>query len=82
MLTQTKLPDSVCPTAMERVAKTRLAQTGYPRLKEVECSYQDGTMTLRGRVSSYYLKQLAQEALRNVTHVRRLINHLEVLSPC
>jgi osmotically-inducible protein OsmY len=80
VLAETKHLNPICPTSVERLAKSRLAETGYPRLKTVECSFQNGTMTLRGRVPSYYQKQLAQEALRKVTHVRQLINHIEVLS--
>jgi osmotically-inducible protein OsmY len=63
---------------VERAAKTRLARTGYSLLKTIECSFQDGTMELRGRVPSYYHKQLAQEALRKVNHVKQLVNNIEV----
>jgi hypothetical protein len=63
---------------MERIARKNLAQTGYFGLREVECSFDNGTMTLRGRVPSYYYKQLAQEALRYVEHVKRLVNRIEV----
>lgn len=80
MLADNRRLNPICPISVERLAKNRLAQTGYPRLRTVECSFQNGTMTLRGRVPSYYHKQLAQEALRHVTHVRQLINQIEVLS--
>jgi hypothetical protein len=63
---------------VEQAAKTRLARTGYPLLKTIECSFQDGTMELRGRVPSYYHKQLAQEALRKVNDVKQLVNNIEV----
>jgi hypothetical protein len=63
---------------VEEAAKTRLAMTGYPLLKTIECSYQNGTMELRGRVPSYFQKQLAQEALRKVSYVKQLVNHIEV----
>ncbi len=63
---------------VERVAKIRLAETGYPRLKTIDCSFRDGTMVLRGEVPSYYHKQLAQEALRDITHVTHVVNDIEV----
>ena len=78
MLTEAKPHNPICSTAMERLARTRLAQMGYFSLRQVECSFDNGTMTLRGRVPSYYYKQLAQEALRYVEHVRRLVNRIEV----
>jgi hypothetical protein len=64
--------------SVEQAAKTRLARTGYPLLKTIECSFQDGTMELRGRVPSYYHKQLAQEAMRKVHQVQQLVNNIEV----
>jgi hypothetical protein len=66
---------------IERLAKIRLAKTGYRRLKTIDCSFRDGTMVLRGEVRSYYHKQLAQEALRDITHVTQLVNDIEVLYP-
>jgi hypothetical protein len=80
MLTATKTSGRVIPGPVEQAAKSRLAKTGYSRLKAVECSFRDGTLVLRGQVPTYYHKQLAQEALRNTTHVNQLINHLEVVS--
>jgi osmotically-inducible protein OsmY len=38
----------------------------------------DGTVTLRGRVSSYYHKQLAQTAALAVIGPRHLVNDIEV----
>jgi hypothetical protein len=66
--------------AVERGARARLAKTGYPTLKKVECYFRNGRMILRGQVPSYYHKQLAQEALRDATHVNQVINHIEVVS--
>jgi osmotically-inducible protein OsmY len=34
---------------------------------------------LRGRVNSYYLKQLAQETIRNVAGVEQIVNEIEVV---
>ncbi len=80
VLTKAESQKPICSTNMERIAKKHLAQTGYLGLNEVECSFENGTMTLRGRVPSYYHKQLAQEALRYVEDVRQLVNRIEVLA--
>ena len=79
MLTEVRTQDPICSTTMERLASARLVQTGYLGLRHVECSFDNGTMTLHGRVPSYYYKQLAQEALRYIEHVRHLVNRIEVL---
>lgn len=78
MLASIEVDKPICSTTMERIARIHLAQTGYHGLRKVECSFDNGTLTLRGRVRSYYQKQIAQEALRYVEHVKQLVNRIEV----
>jgi hypothetical protein len=80
MFTSNPQTTRVQARTVEGAARARLATTGYPALKAVECSYHDGRMTLRGQVPSYYHKQLAQEALRNATDISQVINRIEVVS--
>jgi hypothetical protein len=80
MLTATDHVDRIHPQSVERVARQRLAKTGYHTLRSVECSFRDGRMILRGEVPSYYHKQLAQESIRNAPHVTQIVNDIEVLS--
>jgi osmotically-inducible protein OsmY len=40
---------------------------------------ENGVLRLRGRVPSYYLKQLAQAAAANMEGVKRIENHIEVV---
>ena len=53
---------------------------GNPHLTghQVFCYEEAGTVILQGRVRSYYQKQMAQEALRNLEGVERIVNDLEV----
>jgi osmotically-inducible protein OsmY len=53
---------------------------GNPHLSghQVFCSEEGGTVILQGRVRSYYQKQMAQEALRNLEGVERIVNDLQV----
>ncbi len=53
---------------------------GNPHLTghQVFCSEEGGTVILQGRVRSYYQKQMAQEALRNLEGVERIVNDLQV----
>lgn len=60
-------------------ARRRLRQSGYPALHEIECQHHEGIVFLRGRVRSYYLKQVAQEAIRCVAGVEQIINDIEVV---
>jgi hypothetical protein len=68
----------LCP--VERAARKRLAKTGYRSLDSVRCQFDDGTLTLRGSVPSYYHKQVAQEAIRNVNDVDTIVNEINVWS--
>ncbi len=67
--------------AVAVAARVRLEATGYSALTEVECWYFGGVLTLRGHVSSYYLKQIAQTAVRGLEQVEEIVNRLEVDPP-
>jgi osmotically-inducible protein OsmY len=80
MLTADKPIDRLYPHRVERAARKRLANTGYHTLRNVECSFRDGRMILRGEVPSYYHKQLAQESIRSAQYVNQIVNQIEVVS--
>ena len=58
-----------------------MRRSGYSELRRVACDFQDGVLTLRGRVFSYHLKQLAQALVLELKGVRELDNRLEVVAP-
>ena len=47
---------------------------------KVTWHYTGGILTLRGRVATFYLKQMLQTMLQDVTHVQRLVNEVDVIS--
>jgi hypothetical protein len=61
-------------------AENRLRQSPYSELHYVFCNFHDGILTLRGRVSSYYLKQLAQVLVGGQADIVELDNQLEVMA--
>jgi hypothetical protein len=64
----------------QAVAERGLRSSRYPALKTVSCDYQDGVLVLRGRLPSYYLKQIAQEVVAHqVKGVGRLDNQIQVV---
>jgi hypothetical protein len=71
-------PAHIGPPSVERAARKRLAKTGYRSLGSVCCNYRDGTITLHGSVPSYYHKQIAQEAMRDVDNVEAIVNQIKV----
>jgi hypothetical protein len=58
--------------------RRRLCSTGHLVLRTVECEYQDGTAVLRGRVPTYYVKQIAQSSLLSSPLVKTVVNLIEV----
>ncbi|MGA9210522.1 MAG: BON domain-containing protein [Terriglobales bacterium] len=64
--------------AVQAEAQSRLRKSGYHELHVVSCEFHEGVLTLRGRVSSFYLKQVAQELIRRLDAVGEVNNRLEV----
>lgn len=60
-----------------RVASS-LTHHHVPSLRRLEVSAAGGVVTLRGRVHSFYEKQLSQHCCRHVPGVLRLIDAVEV----
>jgi BON domain len=66
--------------------KTRLAQqlvlsSSYAEVRCIRCEIRDGVLYLRGQVTSFYLKQLTQEAVRLMDGVDAISNCVEVIYP-
>jgi osmotically-inducible protein OsmY len=58
-----------------------LGATGFAPLRRVAVAARQDAITLRGRVPSFFLKQLAQAAARGVAGVVAVRNHLDVAHP-
>jgi osmotically-inducible protein OsmY len=65
-------------SATLRTARQLLREQSYDPLRHVHLRYQEGVLTLDGIVPTYYLKQLAQTAVRNVAGVESVVNRLQV----
>jgi hypothetical protein len=63
------------------IARSTLRRSSYFELRDVSCDFSGGTLTLRGRVPSYHLKQLAQASVAEVPGVVEIDNRVEVVMP-
>lgn len=63
------------------VARKCLRASAHRALRYLTCEYGQGILILRGRVSSYYDKQLAQESVRHLPGIKGLLNGIEVVVP-
>lgn len=69
-----------CPrTDLAEVARSCLRTNPYPDVKSLECEYHEGVLMLRGQVSTYYYKQLAQEAVRDIQGIESIVNVVKVV---
>ncbi len=71
---------SLCPNEpiLDKLVDEALNTSPHFSRRRVQFETLEGAVVLRGTVSSYYHKQMAQEILRRVDGVRRIENRLEV----
>ena len=62
------------------LAERALRNSPYLSLRNIVCEYQDGVLTLRGCLPTYYLKQVAQAVVATLEGVRQVVNEIEVAS--
>ncbi len=75
----TRSPIADAGRQIETAARFKLHQSSYPELWRLTCEYHEGIVTLRGHVSSFYMKQIAQTIARRVEGVERVVNRVEVV---
>ena len=63
------------------IAQARLRRSSYFELRDISCDFCSGTLTLRGHVPSYHLKQVAQASVAEVPGVVEVDNRIEVVMP-
>jgi osmotically-inducible protein OsmY len=63
------------------VAQRRLRESPYFFLKSLNCHFDNGVLTLRGRVPLGQLKLFAESIVSRVDGVLEVINRIEVFDP-
>jgi osmotically-inducible protein OsmY len=63
---------------LSATVKDRLLSSPYMPVRQVSVRCEQGVVRLRGRLPSYYQKQLAQAAVRDLDGVSQVINEIEV----
>jgi len=67
--------------SINELAERRIHSNPYLALKGISCDCLDGVLFLRGFLPTYYLKQLAQEAVADLNRVERIDNQIQILTP-
>jgi hypothetical protein len=60
------------------LVERRLRESPYLCLRAIRCEHQQGVLTLRGMVPSYYHKQLAQALVAQFVRGGAFVNQIEV----
>jgi hypothetical protein len=74
-------PTQTPQVGLKELAEGILRRNSYLALKNVTCDLLDGVLILRGCLPSYYLKQIAQEAVAFLEGVERIDNQIQVVTP-
>jgi osmotically-inducible protein OsmY len=61
------------------VAARLLWDSSYHMVRQVNCSFHDGILTMEGRLPSFHLKQVAQTVVQGIDGVVRVENRIEVV---
>ncbi|MHB1426558.1 MAG: BON domain-containing protein [Gemmataceae bacterium] len=57
-----------------------LRRSPIPPLRKLTLAENETTVTIQGQVTSYYLKQLAQETILPLLDSRQLVNRVQVVT--
>jgi osmotically-inducible protein OsmY len=75
-------PDRKAPFQSQHTAsqaRERLQNNPYTARQGVSCDCDRGVLRLRGRLSTFYQKQVAQEAIKGLEGVVEVVNEIEVI---
>jgi len=60
------------------VAEQIFGGSPYHEIRRLKCSFHEGELIIAGRVPNFFLKQLAQAAVKSLDGVQRINNQVEV----
>jgi osmotically-inducible protein OsmY len=63
------------------IAQQKLRESPYYFLRNLACHYDEGVLTLRGRVPIGPLRQLAESIVCRIDGVHEVVNRVEVVDP-
>lgn len=63
---------------IEATARRQFASAPYAELREVACDFRQGELRLQGKVSSFYLKQMAITMAQRIEGVLQVRDELRV----
>jgi hypothetical protein len=68
------------PSDPAGLAQAKLTASAYSALRTLTCDSHEGVLAIRGRVSTFFIKQMAQTAVRDVPGVEEINNLVHVIA--
>lgn len=65
-------------TSPATVAEQIFGDSPYHEIRRLKCTFHEGELIIAGRVPNFFLKQLAQSAVKSLDGVERVTNRVEV----
>ncbi len=75
------LSTPVAQSYVSELAERRLRESPYFFLRSLHCRFENGILTLQGRVPHGQLKQFAESIVSRVDGVQKVVNRVEVFDP-
>jgi osmotically-inducible protein OsmY len=69
------------PSDPANLAQAKLKASPYLALRTLTCDSHEGVLAVRGQVPTFFLKQMAQSAVRDVPGVEEINNQVLVVPP-
>ncbi|GAB6167133.1 hypothetical protein JCM19992_31330 [Thermostilla marina] len=66
---------------VEKLARERFRKSSYPAIRRLDCVCDGHRLVIRGKVASYFHKQLAQESLADLRRDLEIVNETVVEKP-
>ena len=76
-----RFTDELRDRDLEYRVRTFLSGRNFPALRRLGIEARNGTVTIRGRVTTFYEKQLSQQCRQRVAGVRQLVDQIVVEKP-
>ena len=71
------LGSQACDSVVQEIMECLLEQA-HRKMRSLTIDYRDGVVTLRGEVTTYYFKQVAQESIRRIAGIATIVNLVDV----
>jgi hypothetical protein len=75
------MPNKVQQCGVTEIVEKRLRESMYIALRTVSCHFQDGLLTFRGIVPTFYLKQVIFSLVEDLEGIKGINDEIDVVNP-